>query len=119
MHFDEISGVIKDGGLIGSLQKRTLDIPFLKQLGAQHTSANVLNISSGPKVNPWRYATWGTCHEATNLTLLKSGVSSTVADLIPSWDMHLTTAVYGNYGGLLGNRIWAGIHAGRNYEGGE
>ena len=117
--FDEINGLIKDGGLIGSLQKRALDVPILKQLGAQHTSANVLNLSSGPKVNPWSYATWGTCHEATNLTLLKSGVSSTAADLIPSWDMHLTTAVYGNYGGQLGNRIWAGIYAGRNYEGGE
>jgi hypothetical protein len=102
--------------LIGSYQKRALDIPFLKQLGAQHSSANVLNLSSGLKANPLTYATWGTCHQATNLTLLNADIPSTILNMGASWDMYVTTAVYGNYGGQLGNRIFSGVTANGNYE---
>jgi len=108
--FDEIKGLTKNDKLVGSFQKRTLNVPGLKQLGAQHSSANALAVS-GPRLNPFRYATWGTCHQATNMTLLQGGISSTIMTLGPSWDMFVTTAVYGNYGGQLGYRIYTGVNS--------
>jgi len=113
----KIKGLMQDGKLVGSYQTRTLDVPLLKQLGAQHSSANALKVATGAKINPWTYATWGTCQQATNLTLLQAGISSTILDLGASWDMYVTTAVYGNYGGMLSNRIHAGFNANNNYEG--
>ncbi|MDD3375050.1 MAG: hypothetical protein PHY73_04935 [Candidatus Omnitrophica bacterium] len=110
-----MKGLFQNGEFVGSSQKYTLDIPFFKQIGAQHTSANVLNVSADKTLNPYSYATWGTCHQATNATLLKAGISFTILDLGVSWDMYVTTAVYGNYGGQLGTRIWAGAEASNNY----
>ncbi len=113
--FDTIKGLTKDDKLVGSFQKRTLDMPGFKQIGAQHSSANALAVS-GPQLNPSRYATWGVCHQATNMTLLQGGISSTILDLGPSFDMFVTTAVYGNYGGQLGSRAFTGANAYRNEE---
>ncbi|OGX27486.1 MAG: hypothetical protein A3D10_04125 [Omnitrophica WOR_2 bacterium RIFCSPHIGHO2_02_FULL_48_11] len=111
----DVKGLVQDGKLVGSFQKRTLDVPGLKQLGAQHSSVNALN-ASGVSVNPFSYATWGVCNQAANATLLNAGISSTVLNLGPSWDMFVTTAVYGNYGGQLGNRVLSGVNANQNYE---
>jgi hypothetical protein len=90
-------------------------MPGFKQIGAQHSSANALTVSSSAsQLNPWRYATWGVCHQATNMTLLNGGISSTILDLGSSFDMFVTTAVYGNYGGQLGNRAFTSINAYRD-----
>lgn len=107
---------MQDNKLVGSFQKRTPDVAFFKQIGAQHTSANMLKYSSSLKVNPSSYLLWGTCHQAANLTLLGSGVSSTILNISPTWDMYVTTAIYGNYGGQLGSRILSGINANRDSE---
>jgi hypothetical protein len=110
-----IKGLTKNGQLVGSYQKTPLDMPFFRQIGAHHSSANVLTVSSSAsQLNPWRYASWGVCHQATNMTLLNGGISSTTLTLGPSWDMFVTTAVYGNYGGQLGNRAYTGVNAYRD-----
>ncbi len=109
--FDEIKGLYRNNQILGSFQKRTLDVPLLKQLGAQHSSVNMSKISSNLKINSWEYATFGVCHQATNATLLNGNVSSTILNIDPSWDMFVTTAVYGNYGGQLGYRIYTGVNS--------
>jgi len=113
---DHVKGLTQDGKLVGSFQKRVLDVPGLKQLGAQHSSVNVLNVTSNFKVNPLSYATFGVCHQAANLSLLNGGISSTIFNIGPSWDMYVTTAVYGNYGGQLGYRVLSGVNANDNYK---
>jgi hypothetical protein len=110
-----VKALTQDGDLIGSFQTRSLDIPLLKQLGANHASANMLNVSSIQVLSPKAYGIWGTCHQATNATLLNGGTSSTIFTLAPSWDMYVTTALYGNYGGQLFSKAYTGIDAGRNY----
>jgi hypothetical protein len=66
---------------------------------------------AGEKISPSSYASFGVCHTAANATLLNSGISSTMLDIDPSWDMFVTTAVYGNYGGQFGSRVVAGVNA--------
>jgi hypothetical protein len=62
------------------------------------------------------YATvFGVCHQASNATLLASGISSTVWDLAPHLSTFASTAVYGNYGGQLTNYIYTGIRTDRGY----
>lgn len=51
--------------------------------------------------NTWYGTLFGTCHQATNATLLQSGVSSTVTDIYPHWSTFASTVAYGNYGGGL------------------
>jgi hypothetical protein len=45
--------------------------------------------------------------------------SDLVRSMGPSWDMFVTTAVYGNYGGQLGNRVYTGVNAYRDERGSE
>ncbi|MCA9405666.1 MAG: VCBS repeat-containing protein [Candidatus Omnitrophica bacterium] len=115
---NNVKGLTRDGKLVGSFQKRPLDVPGLKQLGAQHSSVNTLTVASSSvsELNPWKYATWGVCHQASNASLLNGGISSNILNLGPSWDMFVTTAAYGNYGGMLSNRIYSGFNANENYK---
>lgn len=63
------------------------------------------------------YATFfGVCHQATNATLLSSGISSTVWDISGQWTTILSTMTYGNYGGQLSNYIYTGIRTERDYD---
>ncbi len=111
-----VKGLMQDNKLVGSFQRVPLDVPGLKQLGAQHVSTNMLNVASNVKINPLSYGVWGVCDQAANLTLLNAGASSTILNLGASWDMYVTTAVYGNYGGQLGYRVLSGVNANREYQ---
>jgi RHS repeat-associated protein len=102
-----IEGLAIDNKLVASYESTSLGIPFLREIGTRHSAANALNVSV-QKINPLFYGTWGTCHQATNLTLLNAGVSQTTLTLEGSWSMYVTTAVYGNYGGQLGYRVYSG-----------
>ncbi|MFH1777531.1 MAG: RHS repeat-associated core domain-containing protein [Candidatus Omnitrophota bacterium] len=63
------------------------------------------------------YATaFGVCHQASNATLLASGISSTVWDIAPHWSTFASTIMYGNYGGQLTNYIYTGVRTDTGYE---
>ncbi|MCB9771318.1 MAG: VCBS repeat-containing protein [Candidatus Omnitrophica bacterium] len=59
---------------------------------------------------------FGVCHQATNATLLVSGISSTVWDLAPHWSTFASTITYGNYGGQLSNYVYTGIRTDLAYD---
>lgn len=76
-------------------------------LGAVHTGATSPNFLSTvntpqPSFIPYsKLTTFGSCHQATNATLLKSGFSNVVTGTSGNYSTYITTAVYGNYGGGL------------------
>ncbi|NTU50142.1 MAG: hypothetical protein HGA87_04530, partial [Desulfobulbaceae bacterium] len=112
---DNVWGLSLKDGLRASYQDTPLTVPGLQQMGALHSSANVIGIQA-QTINPWSYAFWGTCHQATNVSLLQGGISYTLMDLSGNWSMAVTTAVYGNYGGQLPSRIYSGVQAYNDYD---
>ena len=104
----------ESGELVGGIGKRNFS---LFGLTAHHTGANIMGASDSV-LPAWSYATLGgTCQQATNLTMLSAGYSNTILGFsqIRTWDMYVTTAVYGNYGGQLPSRIISGMQAHDNY----
>jgi hypothetical protein len=84
--------------------------------GVPHTGASILSINGGNTIKQiaptWTYGSlFGTCHQATNATLLRGGISSTVAGIFSDWEMKATTIIYGNYGGALPQKFYQGIKA--------
>lgn len=56
---------------------------------------------------------FGTCHQATNRTLLDGGLANTVWSM--GWDTKASTMVYGNYGGgLVEKAYWSAYYYNEN-----
>ncbi|GEM_PF-4297863 len=75
-----------------------------------HTGANspnfpqALNMKSPsglPLPKGLQLATFGTCHQAANATLLNAGFSNVATQVSGNFSTFATTAIYGNYGGGL------------------
>ncbi|MBF0593332.1 MAG: RHS repeat-associated core domain-containing protein [Candidatus Omnitrophica bacterium] len=81
-------------------------------------SEGMEKLAFGYEANPLTgYATYfGVCHQASNATLLASGISSTVWDLTPHWSTVASTIAYGNYGGQLPNYVYSGVEAANTYK---
>ena len=60
--------------------------------------------------------TFGFCHQAANATLLNAGFSNVATQLSNNFSTHLTTFVYGNYGGGLVQKAWNGYQADKNWK---
>jgi hypothetical protein len=113
--------VDKNNEVLGIMGKATKE-GGLTRIGLDplHTGAitgNFPGAGINQLVPDWMYANlFGTCHQATNATLIAGGISSTVWNLTPHWTTFTTTIIYGNYGGALTSRIYSGIEAGQKYD---
>lgn len=89
----------------------------LSFLNVNHTGVKTTSYT-GNTISPWHYGSWGVCHTTTNATLLSSGYSSTLSSLgLGGWSTHLSTFVYGNYGGGLYRSALQGYIANREVHG--
>ncbi len=100
---------VKSGGL--SKLKLGLQPKHIGAIGEDFTKSGMIKIAPD-----WWYGTlYGTCQQATNATLLMSGISNTVTGLYPHWSTYLSTTLYGNYGGGLPRSVYTGIQASQDY----
>ncbi|MBU2541138.1 MAG: RHS repeat-associated core domain-containing protein, partial [Candidatus Omnitrophica bacterium] len=102
----------KSGGLSKIIPGTQLDPIHVGAISSKFPKAG----APKPSVGWWYGTLFGTCHQASNATLLAGGISSTVVNVYPHWSTFLSTAVYGNYGGGLIRSVATAINANQDYQ---
>ena len=116
--YDKLKTLAVDGNrvaIIGTEVKNSgltrfgIPVKHSGAIASNFPGEGIENISVlGLKGNAIYGTLFGTCHQATNQTLFGGGLSNTVWNL--GWEFKASTAIYGNYGGGLIEKVYWGAY---------
>ena len=102
---NEVAGFIGISPKSGGLTK--IGLPVLHSGATTRTFP--YSKSFTPTYREFYGTLFGVCHQATNASLIKSGISNVLTDFVKGWEFRASTYIYGNYGSGLPQKIYQGI----------